>query len=265
MGLVVLRGVAPLLVGVEVARREEPLEGRTLVAVLGSEAIPVEIGPLVDAQLVVDERRRARRRVGAELADEAHHPGQATGELGEVLGFAVAPPEPEVAVGAVELGEVGKDARMGDDVTGAVGLLECPLDPAVQHAAIPARELCGRDACEPGGVQPGGAVVGVGAAGIVVRGPHRDRRVVSERVDRRTRLLDRLRAHGPGVAPLEREVLEEQEPEFVGNGVHLTIGDVAVDAKRVEAEIDGRLEVAADPLGRGVGRAARRPGGSWRP
>ena len=97
------------------------------------------------------------------------------------------------------------------------------------------------------------AHLGVGAAGIVVCAPHRDRRVVSEQVDRCTRLLDRLRAHRPGVAPLQREVLQEQHPEFVGGGVQLAVGDVAVDPQQVEAGIAADLEVAADPFGGGVG------------
>ena len=45
---------------------------------------------------------------GAELAHEPDHAAAAPANSGEVVGIAVAPPEPEVAVGAVELGEVGR-------------------------------------------------------------------------------------------------------------------------------------------------------------
>ena len=78
--------------------------------------------------------------------------------------------------------------------------------------------------------------------------------MVSERVDRRTRLLDRLRARRTGRGPTGAGSPGGAGAEFVGNGVHLAIGDVAVDAKRVEPEIDGRLRSPRILVGRGVGR-----------
>ena len=89
--------------------------------------------------------------------------------------------------------------------------------------------------------------------------------MVPERVDGRPCLFDRLGAHRPSLTPLEWKVLQQQQPEFVGNGIHLAIRDVSVDAQRVEPEIDGRLEIAADALRGGVGRAAGSPGGSSPP
>ena len=69
------------------------------------EVVPVERRP----RRGVDEGGGARlgHRLGAELADEAHEAGQHAGPLGELAQVAAVPAEPEVAVGPVELGEVG--------------------------------------------------------------------------------------------------------------------------------------------------------------
>ena len=52
-------------------------------------------------------------RLGAELADEAHEPGDEPGQLGQLADLAAVPAEPQVRVGAVELRQVGQRRRRG--------------------------------------------------------------------------------------------------------------------------------------------------------
>ena len=124
---------------------------------------------------------------------------------------------------------------------------------------------CWRD--EP--AQPPAAAVGLDLRGIgdrlVVGAPLHDRRVVAERVDGLAGLAHGLPADLPGVPPLQREVLEQQHAELVGRPVQLVVGDVGLDAQRVEAGLDGQLDVAADVGRRGVGEARVGSAGGWRP
>ncbi len=82
--------------------------------------------------------------------------------------------------------------------------------------------------------------------------------MVSERVDEGPRLVDRLGADRSGVPPLQREVLQEQEAQFVGGVVGVAMGDVPVHAQGVEAEIDRRLDVVAGRGGLDAGEIAAR-------
>ena len=68
--------------------------------------------------------------------------------------------------------------------------------------------------------------------------------VLDEHVDRGLRLSDGLGAHRSRVPPLQREVLQEQDARLVGRVVQRPAGDVAVHAKRVESEVDSRLQEA---------------------
>ena len=162
------------------------------------------------------------------------------------------PTEREVAVGPVELGEVGEHPRVGDHLPGAVGALEGAFHPPVEHGPIPARQLRARDGAGP--VRPAPrAIGGIDGVGVVVCVPQRDRRVVAERVDRRAGLGDRLFTNRSRMATDQREVLEQQQAELVGGVVHLAIGDVAVYPQCIEAEFDRGGEIAPDALGRGIG------------
>ena len=69
---------------------------------------------------------------------------------------------------------------------------------------------------------------------LVVAAPDRDGRVVAEQVDRRGGLPHGLLADAAGVAPLQREVLPEEEAGGVGGVVELGSGDVGMDAQQVE-------------------------------
>ena len=71
--------------------------------------------------------------------------GHGAGSVGELADLAAMPAEPQVAVGAVELGEVGEHPAVGDRRSRRVGLLERPLDPAVEHRLVPRRELLSGD------------------------------------------------------------------------------------------------------------------------
>ena len=252
--LVVLQRVAPLLEVVEVGRWETALGHRRADSRSSQlDAVPVEARPRVRGELLVDERRVDGRRVRSELADEAHHPGQTGGEVLEVFRFAVTPPEPEMAVGAVELGEVRDDARVGDDLTARVGALERSLHPPVEHRLVPGRQLFGRDRAS-GSPPTGRGDSGIGGRRVVVGRPHRDRRMVAERIDGGSGLFDRLLANGTSVTPLQREVLQQQDPRFVGRVVERAVGDVAVHTQRVEPELDRGMQIGADHL---VGRVRR--------
>ena len=70
--------------------------------------------------------------------------------------------------------------------------------------------------------------------------------MVAEGVDRLARLANGLLADLAGVAPLQREVLQQQDPQLVGGPVQLVPGDVGLHAQDVEAGLDGELHVAPD-------------------
>ena len=181
-------------------------------------------------------------------------PRHAAQEAGQVALVAVVPAEVEVAVGAVELRGVGQHAGVGDDGPGAVGVLQGPLHGAVEHRLVPGGELLRGQGTEAHatqglGVAPHRRVVLDGHR-LVVAAPDGDGRVVAEELDRRAGLADGLLAHASGVAPLEREVLPQEQPPLVGGVVQLGAGDVGVDAQQVETGVEGEVDVAGQ-LGRG--------------
>ena len=100
---------------------------------------------------------------------------------------------------------------------------------------------------------------------LVVAAPQGDRGVVAEELDGGGGLADRLLADAAGVAPLEREVLPQQQALLVGGVVELGPGDVGVDAQEVEAGVEGQLDVArpARPGWPRRGPSASGPG--WSP
>ena len=163
-----------------------------------------------------------------------------------------------MAVGPVELGEVGEHASVGDGGSRRVGLLERPLDPAVEDGLVPRRELVGEQPPEPPAARRRLDLGGVGD-GLVVGAPLHDRGVVAERAHRLPSLAHGLSPDLTGVAPLQREVLQHQDAELVRGAVELVIGDVRLHAQHVEAGLGGELDVTAHLLGIGVGQA--RPGG----
>ena len=75
-GLVRLGGRLPFLEGGVVGRRDMTVEVGLLQGMGVAEPSPVEVGPAFR----LTEVGRRRHRLGAELADEAHHPGNRPGE-----------------------------------------------------------------------------------------------------------------------------------------------------------------------------------------
>ncbi len=146
------------------------------------------------------------------------------------------------------------DSRMGHDLPTGVGSFERPLHPPIEHGLVPRRQLFGgQRPCRSPPPRRGDAAVG--GRWVVVGRPHGDRRMVPERVDGGAGLCDGLLANRSSVAPLEREVLQEQDPRFVGCVVQRAVGDVAVHAECVEAEVDRCVQVGANhPVG-GIRRA----------
>ncbi len=59
------------------------------------------------------------------------------------------PAEVQVAVGAVELGQVRQHAGVGDARPGGVGALERALHPPVEHRAVPRRQLVRGQEAQP--------------------------------------------------------------------------------------------------------------------
>ena len=182
--------------------------------------------------------------------------GQRAGPLGELVDVAAVPAEPQVAVGAVELREVGEHAAVGDRRARRVGLLERPLHPAIEHRLVPRRQLLAGEPAQAGARRVAVELRGVGDR-LVVGAPLDDRRVMAERRHRLARLADRLPADVAPVAPLQREVLEEHHAELVGRRVQVVGGDVRLHSQGVEAGLDGPLDVGADELG---GRRRPDPG-----
>ena len=162
-----------------------------------------------------------------------------------------------MAVGAVELGEVRQHAAVGDGRSRRVGLLEGALDPAVEHRLVPARELLAHEPPDPAGSRVALQLRGVGDR-LVVGAPLHDRGMVTDGVDGLARLVDGAVPNAAAVAPLQREVLEQQHTELVGGVVQGVGRDVRLDAQAVEARFDGELDIAADVGGRGVGEAGAR-------
>ena len=95
---------------------------------------------------------------------------------------------------------------------------------------------------------------------LVVAAPDGDRRVVAEQLDGGVGLAHGLLADATGVAPLQGEVLPEQEAPLVGRVVELGSGDVGVDAEEVEPGVEGQIDVAGQLCRGGLGqRHAGRP------
>ena len=219
------------------------------------EGLPVELGPRRDVE---ELGRRVRDGLGPELADEADQPGHRAGQFGELAGLAAVPPEPEVTVGAVELREVGEHATVGDGGPRRIGLLERPLDPAVEDGLVPSRELMGE--------KPPNAPAGASATPPAVhRGPaHRGRTTERSRGGGRasstasrawrtaSRRIWRAYPHCSGKS------CSTQDAELVRGAVQLVVGDVRLHAQHVEAGLGGELDVPAHLLGVGVGEPGPR-------
>ena len=250
LGLVALRRPPPRSErGMLLGRMAGPHHLGFEAVVLG-EVVPVQRRP----RRGVDEGGGAlRRRLGAELADEAHEAGQGAGPLVELAHLAAVPAEPEVAVGPVELGEVGEHPAVGDRRSGRVGLLERPLDPAIEHRLVPRRKLLADEPAQPRARRVTVELWGIGDR-LVVGAPLDDRRVMAERRHRLACLVNCFVADVAPIAPLQWEVLEEDHTELVGGGVQVLGGDVRLDAQRVESGVDGTLDVGADQHGAGVGQ-----------
>ena len=161
-------------------------------------------------------------------------------------------------------GRCGIDPTVGDGRPGRVGLLERPLQPAVEDRLVPRRQLLGDEAAEASRPALGAHLRGVGHR-LVVGAPLDDRGVVPEGVDGLACLADGLAPDLPGVAPLHREVLQQQDPHLVGGPVQLVTGDVRLDAQRVEAGLDRQLDVAPDLVRAWRRRARVGSAGCWRP
>ena len=112
------------------------------------------------------------------------------------------------------------------------------------EAALGRRQLAGRD---------------VDRQRLVVAAPQRDGRVVTQEVDRLAGLAHGLLADAPRVAPLQGQVLPQEQPGLVGRVIQLRPCDVGVDAEEVEPGLLGQRHIARDLRGRGFGqRHARR-------
>ncbi len=94
---------------------------------------------------------------------------------------------------------------------------------------------------------------------LVVPAPQEDRGVMAEVVDGQTGLAASLAADAAAVAPLQGQVLPQQQARFVGRVVELGSGDVSVEAQEVETRVDGQRDVAPHLVGGGLAeRHARR-------
>jgi hypothetical protein len=83
--------------------------------------------------------------------------------------------------------------------------------------------------------------------------------MVAEQVDGLTRLAGGLLADPPGVAPLQRHVLPQQQARLVGGVVELGARHVGMDAEQVEARLLGQSHVGRQLRRSGLGeRHARR-------
>ena len=120
LGLVGPGGVGP---GGEVGvlvRWEEPQEH--LEFAVGVAGEPAPVGPWPPGGIEAQEFRvDVGNRVGAEGGHEPAGPGGAAEELGEVVGPAAIPAEPEVGGGVLDDGRAGEDSGVGDDRSGGVG------------------------------------------------------------------------------------------------------------------------------------------------
>ena len=137
------------------------------------------------------------------------------------------PTEEDVGVGAARA-DVGQHAGVGDDGPGRVGLLEGAFDRTVQHRLVEAGQLLGREVSQGIDVVAR-ARLDVEGHRLVVAAPHADARMVAQQADRLAGLAHRLLAHAAGVAPLQRQVLPEQQSVAVGRVVQLGPRHMTVD------------------------------------
>ena len=107
----------------------------------------------------------------------------------------------------------------------------------------------------------GVAGLGIDVERLVVAAPQGDGRVVAEQVDGLAGLAHRLLADAAGVAPLQGQVLPEQQPVAVGGVVELGPADVGVDPQQVEAGVAGERDVTFEVVGRAS--ASAMPGRPW--
>src|SRR4051812_28529465 len=238
-GLIALRRISPGVEGAVGGRRDHLVERVQLQPMALLEMRPIEVGPL----LRLHELGRRRNCLGTELADETDHPRHRRGEPWKISFVAVVPAEVQVAARAVEQWEMGRHTAVGDGGARLVGLFECSLHPSIEHRLVPRRQLLPGDVLH-GRLADRRGSVEVRGDRLVVRTPHSDRRVMAELVDGLPRLADGLLANRAGIAPLQREVLPQQHPEFVGSVVQLRSRDVSVDTQQIEAGFAGKLDVA---------------------
>ena len=225
---------------------EDPL----LQSVPGGERLPVEVRPL----LRVDEVGGVGHRLRAELRHEPHDPRHALRRAARRRGRRRGTSRSRSGC-RCRRAAAGGGARRSSARTSRVG--SAFSNERFTHRSSTVLfhdgQLMGGDVPQPGGC---GVALDPDRhrRRVVVRVPLHDRRVVAELVDRRAGLVDRLAAHRPGVSPLEREVLEQEDAEFVGGVVDRSRRDVAVDAERVEAGLDRELDVASHLGRRRVGQ-----------
>ena len=221
------------------------------------EVVPVELRP---AGGVDEAGRLSRHRLGAELADEAHRPRQR-----RVPDRRARRTSPRCQPSHRWLSVPSSWGRCGSTPPWAtvgrvrVGLLEGALHPAVEHRLVPTRSCWRDETPRPAGLGGRPRVAGASATGSSWAHHCDDRGVVTERRrPPRAAWSNGLIADAAAVAPLQREVLEQQHAELVGGVVQGVGRDVGLDAQGVEAGFDGELDVAA---GRRLVRRRRGRGG----
>ena len=228
------------------------------------EAVPVEVGP---ARGSTNASAPVGHRLGAELADEADHAGAAAGARSARSPISpwCQPSQRWLSVPS-SCGQVGQHAAVGDDRPGRVGLLERPLHPAVEHRACSTTAAAGAAKRRSRPSRPSALDLrGVGDR-LVVGAPLRRSTGGGRAASTASRAWRTAsRRIVAAVAPLQREVLQQQHAELVGGLVQLGAGDVGVHPQRVEPGLDGELDVAAHLGRRGVGQRRAASAAGWRP
>ena len=246
---------APRLEGGVLGRRHVAVEEQLLARVPVEQPVPVEVGPARR----VHEVGRLGHGLRAELGDEAGEARHRAQARREPVERPVVPAEVEVGVGP-RAPEAREHARVRVDGTARVSAVQGPRHRAVEHVLVPRRQQHRRP--QPQHLAPADGLPRLHVDGerLVVRAPQHDARVVAEEVDHGARLAHRGLAHAPAVAPLQREVLPEEEARIVGGVVQLRAGHVGVHAQQVEVGVEREVDVAPH-LGRGRLRQlhARRP------
>ena len=137
-----------------------------------------------------------------------------------------------MAVGAVELGQVGRHAAVGDRGRVSSACSNARLTQRSSTVLFHDGSCWRGEAAQPPSRPSGALDLRRVGDGLVVRAPRDDRRVVPEQVHRLAGLAHGLPADRAGVAPLQREVLPQQHAELVGGVVQLGAGDVACTRSR---------------------------------